>query len=273
MWLIVEDVLAPPHRRLRGMLTGLATGIKLTPAIFVCSLALGRRWRDVGVAAVAAASTVAIGFLMAPQASRDFWLGGVIDPERVGGVEFAGNQSLNGLVWRLMGAGGSTVLWLILASGVALAGVIVAKAWWRIGGAVGATVTLALVGMLISPISWSHHWTWIWLVVPLIGALSQRLRQAGQSLAAVAGIGLLAMWVITTLGRSVWWLPHRDGAELGRGPLLAFASSPYVVLGIATVLWLGIAALAVRRISGPVVWGGPSQSQSGQSSDLLDAPN
>lgn len=244
LWLIVEDVLAPESRRWRGTLTGLATGIKLTPAIFIASQALGRRWRDVVTGIGAAAATVALGFIAAPQASTDFWFGGVISPERVGGVEYAGNQSLNGLVWRLTGPGGSMLLWGALVIGVLTLSGLVAWSWWRTGGAITATTAVAVAGMLISPISWSHHWVWVWVVAPVIVALTVAARRHGRPVAAAAGVTLTLLWALAAFGYAVWWLPFRDNVEFNRGALAALASSPYVVLGVGTLLWLGFVARA-----------------------------
>ena len=242
LWLVVEDVLASDARRWRGALTGLATGIKLTPAIFIASQTLGRRWRDVVIAIGAAAGTVALGFIAAPRASADYWFGGVISPERVGGVEYAGNQSLNGLVWRLTGPGGSTPLWVAMVVGVLALTGVVAWSWWQTGGAITATTAVAIAGMLISPISWSHHWVWIWVVVPVLVAMTIAALRTRHRVTAACGTILSVLWAVAAFTNAVWWLPFRDGVEFNRGLFAALVSSPYVVLGVGTLLWFGAAA-------------------------------
>lgn len=248
-WLVVEDLLAPATRRWRGVLVGVATGIKLTPAIFVGLLAIGRRWRDVVIAVATAAATVVVGFVAAPQASWDYWFGGVLGADRVGAAEFGGNQSLNGVVVRAVGEQRATVVWLLAAVSVAAGGAFVARMWWRRGGVVTATVTVALVGLLISPVSWSHHWVWAWVLVPVASAIVLAARRGGHGVIAGVGVVLGVGWLVATLLRAVWWLPTGDGIESGRGVGLALLSSPYVVLGILTLGWLAAAAMA-RDITG-----------------------
>ncbi|WP_300079142.1 hypothetical protein [Propioniciclava sp.] len=64
-----------------------------------------------------------------------------------------------------------------------------------------------LVGCLVSPIAWTHHWVW---ALPLVAWLACR----GRRLLAFAWGGLLVTWV-------VWW---SEDALVGSWTLLAVAT-------------------------------------------------
>jgi alpha-1,2-mannosyltransferase len=245
-WLVIEDALAPPSRRWQGALVGLATGIKLTPAIFIGGFALGQRWRAVAMAIGCAATTVAIGFIVAPGPAADFWFGGSLGADRVGANEFGGNQSLNGLVWRLTNEGGADWLWATAVVVAVVAGALVTRRWWASGSALSATATMALVGLLVSAISWSHHWVWVWVLAAPLVALTVSANRRGEPTIAITGALLGVTWLIVTIGRAVWWLPTGDGIEFDRGAAAALGSSPYVLLGVLTLGWL---AATQRRLS------------------------
>src|SRR5207244_8037628 len=104
MLLVLVDLAQPDGRRWKGAGVGLAAAIKLTPAIFIGYLVLTRRLRAAVVACATFAAAVALGFLALPAPSRRFWFGGLfLNSERVGGVAYAGNQSVNGALVRLFG--------------------------------------------------------------------------------------------------------------------------------------------------------------------------
>ena len=225
-WLVVEDLLAPRSRRWRGVLVGVATGVKLTPGVFIGLQAIGRRWRDVGLAAVTTVGTVAIGFIAAPRASWDYWFGGVLGADRVGAAEFGGNQSLNGLTWRLVGEGGSAGVWIAAAVVVVAGGAFVARRWWKRGGIVAAMVAVALAGLLVSPVSWSHHWVWVWVLIPVGVATVAGARQSRFGALMASGVALGVGWFVSATFRAVWWFPTGAGIEFGRGVVPAVMSSP-----------------------------------------------
>ncbi|MGV1005802.1 MAG: glycosyltransferase 87 family protein [Candidatus Nanopelagicales bacterium] len=58
--------------------------------------------------------TAGAAWIVAPTASRSYFGGVLVDSNRIAGNGSAvnpGNQSINGLVWRLVGDGGSPLLW------------------------------------------------------------------------------------------------------------------------------------------------------------------
>jgi alpha-1,2-mannosyltransferase len=163
MALVTWDLCQPDRRRLKGAATGLAAGIKLVPLLFILYLLLTRRFRQAAVAAGTFAATVAIGFIVFPSASVRWWLDGdFAQAERTGFVGGQQNQSLRGLLARLIGSvDGSQAPWLVLAVLVALAGLAAAVLLHRRGRPFAGLMACALTALLVSPISWDHHWVWI----------------------------------------------------------------------------------------------------------------
>ena len=99
----------------------------------------------------------------------------------------------------------------------------------------------ALTGLLISPISWTHHWV---LVVPALLLLghSAYQRRSGLSLAALAAIVLLGCTYPT------WLVAQRQARGVHLTPAELVAADPYVIVGLAA---LGLGALAQYRLLRP----------------------
>lgn len=166
--LVASDVL---RRRdggiLQGVGVGLAAAIKLTPLIFVVYLLATRRVRAAAVATGTFALTVLIGFVLLPADSRTFWLGGVfMQSRRVGSAINLADQSLAGVIAR---AGGGHVWWYAAAALTAAFGLVVAVRAHRRGHRLAGVVCCGMTGLLVSPISWTHHWIW---AVPLLVLLT-----------------------------------------------------------------------------------------------------
>jgi len=174
----------------KGSPPGLAAGIKLTPLIFVAYLLITRRMRAAAVAAATFAATITAGSALLPSQSRAFWLGGVfLDAHRVGNPANSANQSLSGALARLSeGFGAPSPWWLSAALIIGLIGIIVAAWAHQRGHRLAGVACCAFTGLLISPVSWTHHWVW---AVPLLVALiatawRRRSRWYGLAAAAVA---------------------------------------------------------------------------------------
>ncbi|WP_121388643.1 glycosyltransferase 87 family protein [Actinokineospora cianjurensis] len=170
--MVVADVLLLRGRKGAGVLIGAAAAIKLTPLIFVAHLVLTRRWAD---AARAMATFVVLNLVAAvvlPHDTVRFWTEALVDGNDATTNSWIGNQSLNGILQRLTGEG-KTALFLFAATAViALAlGAMVVRRLHRNGDDLGALLVTAAIGLLISPVSWTHHWVW---VVPLAGYLIAR---------------------------------------------------------------------------------------------------
>ena len=185
MALIMWDMCQPDDRRWKGIGVGIAAGIKLVPGIFIAYLLLTRRFRQAAVAAGTFAATVLIGFAALPGDSVPYWFRGVFfQGGRTGFVGWVGNQSLEAMITRFAGSVAAGRLgWLIAAVVVIAIGLAAAVVWERAGHEVIGVLTVALAGILASPISWDHHWVWL-----------------------VPGVTVMASYAARAAGARRWWL-------------------------------------------------------------------
>jgi alpha-1,2-mannosyltransferase len=216
-----------------GLLVGLAAGVKLTPAVAGLYFLGARRWAAVVFSAVVFFATVAISWLIIGGETRYYFTELLGDASRVGPIGTSFNQSWRGGISRILGhdAGYGP---LVLA-GIAVTAVLAVLAWRAIGGAsdrLGAIVVVQLFGLLLSPISWTHHWVWliplmIWL---LHGPLRDRLG------AKVLGWG----WLVLTLIGVPWLLSFAQPTiwVISRPWYLAWAGLVYIVATLATLAWI-----------------------------------
>ncbi len=195
MALVLADLfLVPP--RLRGVLIGIAAGIKLTPALFVLFFVLRRDWKSAGRAAGTGLATVAVGWLASPESSRRYWLGGFDKLDRFGDLAFTPvNQSLTSFVARTTGHSSGATLWVALGVGGAVA-VASAVVLARRGRWPAVAMTIAGATLLLSPISWTHHWVW---VVPTLGLLVAARQFVATALVLVL-FYVAPMWLVPQTG-------------------------------------------------------------------------
>jgi alpha-1,2-mannosyltransferase len=222
----------------QGIGTGLAAGIKLTPLIFVAYLALTGRLRAAAVAAGTFAVTVAAGFGGLPGPSRTFWLGGVFyNQNRIGDPANPSDQSLSGALARLAGTADPPRLWwLVAVLAVGLAGLAVAVWAHRRGYRMAGLGCCAVTGLLVSPMSWTHHWVWVVpLLVWLTTAAWRRRSAAGALGAAIAAV------VFSDYTPLPWPGHPADPARM-------VASDLYALFGLAGLAAVGVALARARRI-------------------------
>ncbi|MDX3190474.1 glycosyltransferase 87 family protein [Streptomyces sp. MN03-5084-2B] len=242
MAFVVLDVLVLSLRgsRWAGVLIGLAAAIKLTPLIFVPHLFFTGRWKD-GLRALGTfAALEAVMFAVIPVDAVRFWRDSATDPSRVGSVHWIFNQSLNGLVNRAT----HLAPWS-LAVAVAVAAVLAVPAVWlvvrlhRRGEDAAALLVTAFYGLLLSPVSWSHHWVWC---VPLITLLLVKARWWAAAAVAVLFVSQIVMLV-----------PNGGGTEFGWGLGWSVLGNVYVLAAAAGILGLAARELRLVRRSPEVV--------------------
>jgi alpha-1,2-mannosyltransferase len=240
--LIFGDLSRPDGSRWKGAGLGLAVALKLTPAIFAVYLLLSRRTRAAAVCAAVFAGSVAIGFAIVPGDSSAYWGGAFLDSGRVGRIENTANQSLRGAFARLAHTGDVQVPWLCVAAVIGLAGLALAVRAGRRGDDVRGVSLCALTGLLVSPVSWSHHWV---LAVPALMLLVLGAR-AGRSGALLAAAGVAAT---VALVHMIWWVPvnRPRHAELHLGGVQLLYADAYVLIAILALALAGVSELRAPR--------------------------
>ncbi|MGW0562995.1 glycosyltransferase 87 family protein [Streptomyces sp. NPDC003016] len=218
----------------KGFALGVAAGVKLTPAIFIVYLLLTGRVRAGLTAFASLTGTVLLGALVLPHASVDFWTRRLFETGRVGKAWIVDNQSLQGMLARVLHTPEPGPVWLAVAAGVAVAGLWAARRAAVVAGREPwGVLAAAATGLLISPISWSHHWVWC---VPVLAVLAAegRWRVAG----AVA---------VAFTARTLWLVPHDGALDLRISWWQQPFASPYPLLGLALLAYAAAGPAGTRR--------------------------
>ena len=246
MALVVADLLprwpgAPERRRAsQGVLVGLATSVKLTPALFGVFAFLAGRRRVAIVSGLAFLAFTAVGYLFLPRNTVEYYTGLSGGDTRTPASPFyVGNQNLLGVFYRLGDTSRSTtLLGFGVAALVAVLGTLVAVHWWRRGQTVFAVALVGLCTNLASPVSWTHHYVWI---LPMgVAVLTQALPRWVRVLA-----GFWVVWVC--LCPPLALLPYGNRVELTYTPLQELVADLGPVTGAVLVLALTVHLLLTRR--------------------------
>lgn len=190
--LILVDVLVLTARgsRAGGVLIGVAAAVKLTPLIFVPHLLFTGRWRDALRAVATFVALQAAMLALIPHDVVRYWTRAVSDPTRIGTIHWSDNQALNGLVLRLTEqAPWSMAVALGMGALLAPPAVWLMLRYHRSGDELRAVLVTAGYGLLISPVSWTHHWVWVIpLLVTLLAGLPSPVAAAPKRLATLVAV-------------------------------------------------------------------------------------
>lgn len=297
MALVMIDVAAPPSWKGRGVASGLAAAIKLTPAIAVLIFLLRHQWRS-AITMVATSLTVTLlSWVISPGESARFFFDAMWDPQRAGDAYYTSNQNLKGFVARALPENTWSIAWAItvalalvaavwlclriqaaatsvvtphviyddaapghLNAATPATGVTVSAASAALVAPAGDAVELAAsdavaapsavattpapvlpenlatlltaavimtLGLLVSPITWSHHWVWGLASVVALIAVTLRLKSAPlAALALVQG----ALFIMAPH----WWFSHGQVNELHWNVVEQLVGSSYTLAAIAS---------------------------------------
>ena len=244
MALVAVDLfLVPECSRWRGALSGLAAAIKLTPAVAILVLLARREWRAAATMAGSAVGLTLLAALAAPAESWEFFTSAMWDPGRAGFADYSGNQNLKGAIARGLPESAWNPTW------AACSLLAVAAAWFlcrRLGrlqvtseadDEAGLVLTLQVgvvmvLGLLVSPISWSHHWVWCLPALMSVGVATWRWRSTALGLAAIAGVLVFVLSM-------QWWFPEQNHVEQNWPFWAKVVGSSYTwwALGCGSALW------------------------------------
>ncbi|MGH3729524.1 MAG: glycosyltransferase 87 family protein [Micromonosporaceae bacterium] len=236
---VAVDVLVLRGARHGGVLIGVAAAVKLTPLIFIPHLFLTGRRADSVRAAGTFLALQGLGWVMLPGDSLTFWTSAITSGNGDRTHEVA-NQSLNGLLQRLAWYVPDTfVLYAALVAACLTMAAVVVRHLHGLGQPLPALLVTAFCGLLVSPLSWTHHWVWVVPLCLLLGHRTLRRTPVAES--------LLTLAVLTFCVDFRWFVPHGDGLELTWNAPQTLAGNAYLLA--ATVIGAaGIGILATRAV-------------------------
>ncbi|MEZ0073706.1 glycosyltransferase 87 family protein [Planotetraspora sp. GP83] len=255
--LCLTDLVARRPRWPRGMLVGLATAVKLTPGVFLISLAITgfrgqgdnqRQRRVFFMAAFVAALLTILPFLVIFDDARDYWFRALLDSERLGANAATTNQSLRGMLLRLYLPGWLTsVIWLAAVAVIGWYGFRHARRAFLDGDTMTGVALTGLMAVLLSPVAWIHHLAWLVIVLAaLVGSGKDRVR-----LLVAGGVWLYYVLPIP------WWGVSIKALDIPViSPVIGKIVQDAFGLGAVALVWVLASWLPGRRtpdrLSSPV---------------------
>lgn len=234
MCLVLLDLLTDRTGRWRGALVGLTAAIKLTPLLFVPAFLVTRRWREAAMSAGAFVGLAALVWIVAPQSSHQFWTDSIHQSDRLGSNTDPANQSIRGALLRSSIHGrAETVVWLLLCALVLAVGYVVVVRAHRDRDELLFLTVVGLLSCLISPVSWIHHYVWVY---PLMAWL---LRERRYLLAA----GMSLLWLFNWTGS----YRHHAATPGLAGAWWWSVGDLFTLSSIAVVLVFAVRAVSLKR--------------------------
>ena len=232
----------------RGLLLGLGIALKLTPAVFLLYFLLNRDKRAMLTALASFVAATLAGFVLAWHDSWQYWSDTIRDTDRIGAASLNTNQNVAGTLARLgLSEHARFLPWVAACLLVLALTVWAARRVLRADEPTLAVICIALFGLVVSPVSWSHHWVWMLPTVVVTAVLAWRHRNAALAVISAAGIALMVWTPIDLLPKhhelgAVWW------RQLAGVPYLWWALAAIVTAG-ATVAVSGATTAAAPRAS------------------------
>jgi alpha-1,2-mannosyltransferase len=230
-----RGVVPPAGRSLpHGIGVGIAAAVKLTPLIFIPFLLLTRQFRAAGMAFGTFLLCSLGTFAVAPHSSWLYWSTEIFEDRRSGNLRYISDQNLASALERFTGGSVSPLLVGLLAALFACGGLALAAWAYRTSSPLLGILVCAAIGLIISPVSWVHHYVW---VVPLLAWLTLAGDRPRGGPWWALGLAVL-FWIAP-----VWWVPD---PQTGYGrPLVLLAGNSFFLAMVAFVL-LTAAMLAFR---------------------------
>jgi alpha-1,2-mannosyltransferase len=222
-----------------GIALGAAAALKLTPLILFAWLLLDRRLKEAAWMIGGFAAITAVAALLKYQDTLVFF--GQVLPALSSGTAFYANQSLDGMVSRILSANPYTVPWVALPWAfllVAAAAIVLVAFWfWRSRREPALVRAVAFIPLLplLSSVTWPHH---LVILLPVIWIGTVALAERDWPVAPTVGLaGVLV--ILSIVAR--WPVGPAFGQP---GFRMAQTSDPVVFL-VANAFFLGTLILFV----------------------------
>ena len=201
---------------------GLLLGLSLFAFGSLLYFVLRRDTRALLVSAASAAAATLVGVAFAWRDSFEYWTETVRNTDRIGSATLNTNQNIAGALARLgLGEGVRFVLWTVACFAVLALTVWAVRRVLKAEQPVLALICVAMFGLVVSPVSWSHHWVWVLPTVLVTGIVAYRQRHVALGVVAAAGVALMiwtpiplmpehqetaaSLWRQLAGGSYVWW--------------------------------------------------------------------
>jgi alpha-1,2-mannosyltransferase len=238
MTLVIADCLPRRTRWPRGVLLGLGIALKLTPAVFLLYFLLRRDGRAALTALGSFAAATLAGFVLAWADSWEYWTNTVRNTDRIGAATLNTNQNIAGALARSgLGERERFVLWVFGCLLVLAVTVWATRRVLRAGESALAVICVALFGLVVSPVSWSHHWVWMLPAILVTAVLAWRQRSAAFAAVSCAGAAISVWTPIDLMPK------HHETAAAWWRQLLG---ASYVWWALAAIVTAGVAVTAAR---------------------------
>jgi alpha-1,2-mannosyltransferase len=242
MTLVIADCVPRRTPWPRGLLLGLGMALKLTPAVFLLYFLLNRDKRAMLTSLASVLAATLSGFVLAWHDSWQYWTDTVRDTDRIGAASLNTNQNLAGTLARLGLSDHARFLpWVVACLLVLALTVWAVRRVLRAGEPTLAVILIALFGLVVSPVSWSHHWVWMLPTVVVTAVLSWRRRNAALAAVSAAGVALMYWTPIDLLPKhhevgAVWWRQFAGVSYLWWAIATIVAVGATVAVGTATAI-------------------------------------
>lgn len=243
MLLVALDCLVRRPKWPRGLLVGIAAAVKLTPAVFVLYFLVRKDYKSALTAAISGAAATAIGFLVSPGGSVQYWFGASGGARSVSGSTYYTNQTIDAFLARLaLPKHTQTVLWLVLVAIVAVFAIGAIHRAHRMGNAPLAMAATGCFGLVASPTSWGHHWVYVVPGLVVMASYAIRLRSVGWTVATVCTA--LVFWIAP-----FEYLPNSNNRELTWAWWQQLPGNAYTIVGVTLLVVFGFPTVSqvVRR--------------------------
>lgn len=252
MGLVFLDLV--PRKRVlpRGFWIGIAAAIKITPLAMCLYFLLRKEFRAIVVTALTAVGATLVAAAVRWDATWEYFtvtLLGMNSGNEFGvDSSYQSNSSIKGVLMRFAESqqqldAHSTLVnlaWAVLSLVTIVLGGWLMIALMRRGMNLDAITVNAVVMLLISPVSWSHHWVWLALLLPIAAW------RAATVLRGHAGVvTVVALWAFIVLTNPPkWWFG--DAIEV-------FQLAVWQKILVGDFVWLACAflvalALAVKKV-------------------------
>lgn len=257
MALVILDLVPRKQFLPQGILIGVAAAIKITPLAMLLYFLVRREWKQIATALFSAVAATLLAAAFRWEAFVEFFSSTLLDMgsgrDFGVGTEYQSNSSIKGAIQRMypstesMEANGLTIGLAWIAASLI---VIVVVAWLikRLCAEqllVDAQLVTALTVLLISPVSWSHHWVWLTLIIPVFAYRAWSWLSTGW--AARSLLAVLIAWaaLLLTVPPKWWWGDQVDVHAMNH--FQKFWVDDFVWLTLVTVALYTAAFFAAQR--------------------------